>query len=229
MIAHALFPVLICEFHYPKHEEFKKIFLESGLKHFNKDGYSQETTGHISIHHDPDFEELYKFLSICVRQYLETLSVNADNFDINVIKSWLNVLEKRSTPKHSHADAHISFTYYVNTPEDNKQNLTFYNYSPRMEPFDGCIAHNNIGSKDWNIFNSYAWSFEPKEGSVFVFPSQISHDTSGGPIISERGVKTIDDLSNRRICIASDVLLTYKEKSAKSLGVQPVSNWRKFI
>jgi hypothetical protein len=55
------------------------------------------------------------------------------------------------------------------------------------------------------------------------------HDTSGGPIVSDPGVKTTDDLIDRRICIASDVLLTYKEKSAKSLGVQPVSNWRKFI
>lgn len=228
MITHALFPVLICEFHYTKHEEFKKIFLENGLKYFDKDGYSQEETGHVSIHHEPAFKELYKFLSSCVLHYLETLSVNSDNFDINIVKSWLNVLDKRATPRHAHRDAHVSFTYYVNTPEKQKQDITFYNYSPRMEPFDGCILNNN-SDKEWTIFNSYSWSFEPKEGTVYVFPAQIMHDTSGGPITADAGVKTVDDLMNRRICIASDALLTYKEKSAKSLGIQPVSNWRKFV
>ena len=228
MIAHALFPVLVCEFHYPKHEEFKKVFLENGLKYFDKYGFSQEETGHVSIHHEPAFEELYTFMSSCIRDYLRTLHVDDNNFDINVVKSWLNVLDKRSTPKHSHRDAHISFTYYVNTPNNHKQNIVFYNYSPRMEPFDGCISNNNPNN-EWDVLNSYSWSFEPKEGTIFVFPAQIMHDTSGGPIVSDPGVKTTDDLIDRRICIASDVLLTYKEKSAKSLGVQPVSNWRKFI
>jgi hypothetical protein len=54
------------------------------------------------------------------------------------------------------------------------------------------------------------------------------HDTVGGPVIQEEGVRSKIDLLNRRISIASDALLTYKEKSAKPLGIQPVSNWRKF-
>lgn len=226
MIAHALFPVLVGEFHYPDHEKLKGIFMRDGLKYFNEDGYSQESTGHVSIHHEPDFEELYAFISNCVREYLDALRVD-DNFDINVVKSWLNVLEKRSTPKHAHRDAHLSITYYVSTPENHKQNIVFYNYDPNMEPFAGCIMHNN-SRNEWNIFNSYSWSFEPKQGTVFVFPAQMMHETNGGPLVADSGVKTVDDLKNRRICIASDVVLTYKEKAAKSLGLQPVSNWRKF-
>lgn len=227
MISHNLFPVLVCEFQYPKHEEFKKIFFNEGLKYFDKDGFSQEETGHVSIHHEPAFEDLYTFLSGCVKNYLEALHVD-DNFDINIVKSWLNVLQNRSTPRHAHRDAHISFTYYVNTPSDYRQSIMFYNYSPRMEPFDGCIINNN-SKNEWNILNSYTWSLEPKQGTIFVFPAQLMHETTGGPIVSDPGVKTVGDLEDRRVCIASDVVLTYKEKAAKSLGIQPVSNWRKFI
>jgi hypothetical protein len=68
----------------------------------------------------------------------------------------------------------------------------------------------------------------PKQGTVFVFPAQIMHDTNGGPIVADHGVRTTNDLKDRRICIASDALLTYKTNMAKSLGIQPVSNWRKF-
>jgi hypothetical protein len=46
--------------------------------------------------------------------------------------------------------------------------------------------------------------------------------------VKDEGVKTKTDLTKRRISIASDAVLTYKEKSAKALGIQPVSNWRSF-
>jgi hypothetical protein len=39
---------------------------------------------------------------------------------------------------------------------------------------------------------------------------------------------TVEELNENRICLAADILLTYKDKTASPLGVQPVSNWRQF-
>lgn len=226
MVTHALFPTVIGEFQYPKHEEFRQLFFDVGLKHFTSEGYSEEETGHVTIHHDPAFEDLYKYLSECIEEYLATLNVDSDNFNINIVKSWLNVLQTRSTPTHSHKDAHISFVYYVNAPESCNQAIRFHNERP-VEPFAGCVRFNN--SKNvWNVLNSYTWQFMPQQGTIFVFPASVGHDTLGGPVVKDEGVKTKTDLTKRRISIASDAVLTYKEKSAKPLGIQPVSNWRSF-
>ena len=228
MITHAMFSTLICEFQYPDHQEFKKTFMSLDRKLFTREGYSSESTGHVDIHHEPAFEDLYKFKVQCVKEYLDTLSVDSYDFDINVVKSWLNVLKKRSTPKHAHGDAHISFVYYVSLPPNHNQSIQFHRTEiSEHEPFPGCIRHNNTKNV-WTPFNSGAWKFAPSEGTLYVFPSKMLHDTVGGPVVQEEGVRSKIDLTQRRISIASDVLLTYKEKSAKALGIQPVSNWRKF-
>lgn len=227
MISHALFPTLVAEFQYQRHEEFRDIFMDVGLKHFDQNGYSHEGTGHVTIHHEPAFEALFRYLSQCVVEYLNTLHVDSENFEINIVKSWLNVLCDNATPIHSHGDAHISFVYYVNLPEDKTQPIRFH--SVIKEPFVGCIRHNN--SRDiWTHLNSYSWSFTPKQGTVFVFPATLTHDTIGKEIVKlDEPTKTKPDLFNRRISIASDVVLTYKQKMGKPLGIQPISNWRKFV
>ena len=61
-----------------------------------------------------------------------------------------------------------------------------------------------------------------------VFPSAMGHET---PMLSDEedyGVKDLADLKSRRLSIAGDVIITYKELAAKPLGLQPVKNWRTF-
>ena len=228
MISHALFSTLVCEFHYPNHQEFRESFLSDGLKFFDADGYSGENTGHVAMHHEPNFEDLYKFGTECIVNYLNEMNIDSDNFDIHIIKSWLNVLKSRNTPKHNHRDAHVSLVYYVNAPDEYNQRIVFLRDDPHFDVFPGCIKNNN--SKNiWNSVNSYTWSFVPKQGTLYVFPASLNHETEGnGSTMREEGVFTHTDLLQRRISIASDALLTYKEKSSKSLGIQPISNWKKF-
>ena len=229
MIVHPLFPVTVCEFNYPNSAEIKQKISKSIFNHLNEDGFSGEKTGHVTIHNDPEYYDLFCFLQKCVEEYLKTLSVDVNKFDINFIKSWFNILKNNNTPQHSHGDAHISISYYVNTPENYNQAIRFYNYNPRLEPFPGCIRWNNT-EQNWNILNAYTWQFVPKEGDVFIFPSDLFHDTIGTSdnTIFDTGLKTSKDFNEHRICLASDVLLTYNNKQAVSLGIQPVQNWRTF-
>lgn len=227
MIKHALFPVLVGQFNYEKANEFKETLFTHGLKHFNESGFSNERTGHVCIHHEPEFSELYGFLTTCVKEYLQSLNVDPELFEINVVKSWFNVIRHQQTPLHAHGDAHISLVYYANTPESCQQLLRFHNYHFRMEPFPGSIRYNNT-SDNWNEFNSYTWAFMPNEGDVFVFPSQMMHETVGNVDHDDSGVKTQEDFKSHRCSIAADIVLTYKDSQAKPLGIQPVQNWKTF-
>lgn len=227
MISHALFPVLVSQFKYDKAVEFKEKLFTHGLKHFNEAGFSDEKTGHVSIHHEPEFEDLYRFLTACVKDHLRMLCVDTEQFDVFTVKSWFNVLRHQQTPLHAHGDAHLSVVYYAHTPQSCQQLLRLHNYFNRMEPFPGCIRNNNT-KDEWNAFGAYTWSFNPTEGDVFVFPSQLLHDTVGKVDYDDTGIKSREDLERHRCAISADYFLTYHTPQPKALGIQPVSNWRSF-
>lgn len=228
MIEHALFPTFVAEFMYPDHDKFKPIFYQHIFKYMTPEGYSNEFTNHVNIHHEENFAPYFMFAIKCVEQYLDRLHIDKDLFDINVTKTWMNIRKEGSTGRHSHGDAHISFTYYPNVPKNFDRPIRFYNYEHRHEPYPGACRWNNT-SGIWDHLNSGTWEFKPKEGNIFVFPSNLVHDTLGTPEnYQDEGTPTPEKLDQQRVCMAADVILTYKDRTGSPLGIQPVENWRRF-
>lgn len=227
MIEHPLFPTLICEFNYDKKDEFKQFFYQKIFDYMTPEGYSNEFTGHVNIHHEETFKSFFVFAVECARQYARRLHIDTDKFDFNLVKTWMNIKKDDSTPLHAHGDAHISFTYYVNVPDSFVRPIRFYNYDRRHEPYPGSIKWNNP-TDSWDWLNAHTWQFAPVEGQLLVFPSTLPHDTVGKTDGLDKGNPTVEELNENRICLAADILLTYKDKTASPLGVQPVSNWRQF-
>jgi len=227
MMEHALFPTLVCEFQYDQQMEFKQIFYQNIFNHMTESGHSDESTGHVYLHHDDNFARFFQFATDCVKQYVARLHIDTEVFDFNMIKTWMNITRDRSTPLHNHADAHLSFTYYINIPDSFYKALRFHNHERRFEPFPGSIRFNDPAA--WDQFNAYTWDFIPKEGNLFVFPAALRHETIGNDdAYIESGAKTVEELEQKRICLAGDILLTYKDRAAKPMGIQPISNWRRF-
>jgi hypothetical protein len=226
MIEHTLFPTLIGEFSFDQASQFKIDFFEHIFDHMDPEGFSSEFTGHVTLHHEPSFSPLFVFATQAVRKYIARLHIDPELFDVNIVKTWMNITRNRSTPTHSHADAHMSFTYYINVPETVIKPLRFYNHIARHEPFPGCIKFNKPSTWDW--INAYTWQFLPKEGDMFVFPASLPHDTVSQQEEQETGCKTVDDLKMTRICLAGDVVLTHRDLSNTAMGLQPIRNWRNF-
>lgn len=227
MIKHAIFPTLILQEQYPDKENFKKVFFKKIFKYMDVDGYSNEFTGHVNIHHEEAFAPLFGYVSKQIEEYLKTLAVDPNLFDINFIKTWMNITRERHTPFHSHEDAHLSFTYYVHIADELVKPLVFASTPPHMnDPYYGMISFNATES---NIYNEYEHAFTPQMGDTFIFPAKLNHYTVGyGEDVKDVGVKTPEELSQRRICLAGDVLFTYKKNMPKPTGIQPTTNWRIF-
>jgi hypothetical protein len=226
MQVHALFPTLFLEEVNSNHDHMKAVVMPAVLKHTDQDGYSDESTGHVTLHHDLLFEPIFSMATSMAKQYCEVMQVDPSNFDFNIVKSWFNIIKNRSTPFHSHADAHLSFVYYINVPSECAQPIQFYAANDKYEPFPGFARFNDPA--EWNVFNSYAWSFPASEGTMYLFPASMNHDTLGKTTTCDLGIKTIEDAKTHRISLAGDIVLTYKEKSSKALGLQPKRNWRTF-
>ena len=152
---HALFPVLVSEFHYDEHKQFKNIFFNSVFDHLNDRGVSDESTGHVTIHHDDRYKYLYTFVVSCIKEFIKTYNVNPELFDINIVKSWLNITGGQSNPNHNHADAHIAFVYYVHVPENVYNSIRFYNYVFRHEPFTSFCKISLVSSSTKSNVSKY--------------------------------------------------------------------------
>jgi hypothetical protein len=226
MIAHQLFPTLIGDWKHPNPNKFKEILFDRVFYHIDQNGYSMETTGDVDLHLDKAFDPLFDFAADCAKEYINTLRLDLSVFNLNLVKTWLNIITEFHTPIHSHQDAHLSFVYYIQIPEGLDKPIYFSSENKPNELFYGM---NNANVTEWNLFNSPTWFFKPVEGQLFMFPGKLNHYTGGaGSGQPDRGCRTLEDLKPRRISIAGDFLLTYNRKIGRAYGIQPVSNWRTF-
>ena len=230
MNVNLLFPILVTDDCYYDHLKFKKIFLENVFNHMTKDGYSNEHTGNVDLHLDPAFEKFFKFVSNSVKQYIHTMDIDPEIFDYSLVKSWLNITKETDNPIHNHADAHISFSYYVNVPKEAQKDFVMYRPDDTSDLYRGFLLFN---IEQYNLVNSTTWRFTPFESQIIVFPSKMSHSVMARdhdkPItMMDEGSKTVDDLLEKRICIAGDFILTHKNKTKQYLGLQPIKNWKIF-
>ena len=233
MLTHALFPTLIGEWYYERHYHFKDIFFRNVLNHIGPNGEWGENSGHIDVHHDPDFVNFFTMTSFFAKEYVSQLQVDIDLWDFNLVKSWLTISDKWSVPNHNHEDAHLSFVYYMNIPDKIPSAPIHFANMHKPNDLTGNMFHlqgdNSVMVKQWNAFNSLSWNWTPNEGQLFIFPANLRHHTQTGyPGANDPLVNTVEGLKNRRISLAGDFLLTFKENKAISYGLQPVSNWKVF-
>jgi len=124
-------------------------------------------------------------------------------------------------PPHNHADAHLSFVYYINVPDDKASPLHMIAPDERLNDLVGgmFLRNKNIEAVKYNNqYNCNSVEFRPYEGALIIFPARLKHFVES--------TQPSDNIENRRISLAGDFILTFKETTARSMGLQPISNWR---
>jgi hypothetical protein len=225
MIKYDLFPTLVAAFEYDKKNEFRNFFEKNYMKHchYNENGFlvTGEIEGYNKVHFEPDFEPFFDFVMKCCAEYLTELSINLDNYYLVLAKAWFSFIDGAGNVlPHTHADHHLSFTYYVDLPEDickifqvtdRRQNLN----EPTHGSFTRLGAVPNV--KENNIYNTNDYFFDLKEGQLIVFPSKLSHWTPQQNLQTE----------SVRKCVAGDLLLVYKDtNNKKPYGMYTPDMWK---
>lgn len=218
MKTYDLFPTLVGTEIYSKHDEFKRIFFSNLPKYLREDGITGEESGHVDLHLNSDFEDFFKFVSNTAEEYIQELIGSKDIWELWLVKTWFSDF---SVPSHNHEDAHLSFVYYVNVPIDVASPLHMIPPGNRANDLvSGMFLDSKTDEvlKEYNQYNCKSVRFEPKEGGLIVFPSKINH------VVED--VRKKDRIEDRRISIAGDFILTYKKQNCRSMGLQPIQNWR---
>lgn len=217
-----LFPTLVAADLYDDKDSFKKIFFDNIDQYTREDGVTGEASGNVDLHLNPNFNGLFTFVSSVADQYIGKLVGTEDIWEPWLVKSWFSDF---NVPAHDHADAHLSFVYYVNVSEQRASPLHFI---PPADRANDLVSGMFLPNKDvdvvteYNNYNCSSATFVPQEGMVIVFPAKLRHVVE--PDVNSRPERIHD----RRISIAGDFVLTFKQKTSRSMGLQPVSNWRSF-
>ena len=121
-----LFPTLVTLGKREVDELEKESWFSAYLEQSNKDGVSNESTGHQSVHHDIRFKRVFSDIADTIRKHLTTLGVDTNMIEVYIQKSFFNVKKNNGNPQHNHMESHISFTYYPYIHESRNQQLVFY-------------------------------------------------------------------------------------------------------
>lgn len=135
-----------------------------------------------------DVEELKQIILDQSVSYLKEIGWYINFIDYELTNFWLNEYLPNSglQDPHSHPGLLISGTYYVEVP-DNCGPIIFTNpiKSLPQELFPKG-RHIEISKFCFNQFNSSTWTFLPKQGEIYFWPSFLVHEVPSTNFVGVR-------------------------------------------
>jgi uncharacterized protein (TIGR02466 family) len=148
-----------------EHCTYLKNNTEKGGNNWDVDTFN--SIGTYDILQDNKFKPLNDWICKQVLHYSYALGLR--NEKINNAYGWFNFYEQHDYQEiHTHDLYDISAVYYVKTPK-NSGNIKFYSPEP------GGVK--NVFDKD-NLFTYKDFFYEPKEGQLLMFKSNLKHGVS---------------------------------------------------
>jgi uncharacterized protein (TIGR02466 family) len=124
---------------------------------------------------EPEFFDIKTKIEHHLNFYLFDI-LKIEDFPICHTCSWVNVFKGgQSCPMHQHSNSLFSGVFYLKSSEQTEGKLQFHKHWGYNTLNTETIQMNHY---EWNIFNSKLWSYQPKSGDLFIFPSHLNHAVS---------------------------------------------------
>ena len=204
-----LFPTLVTKEIFEVSDEEKSLWYDAYLKHCDERGKTHDFLGFETVHHEESLSFFFSNkLLPTVNEYLKTLHIDPEFYDVHVTKTFFNVTDQNGINEHNHAENHVSFVYYPRVAKHKERNLIFYHPSEAHgnEPYTQWFDSNVHG---WDYINARSFSVGVEEGVMYIFPSKLTHNiqTHEGDTPHIKGFRSHKELDNTRFCVAGDMIL----------------------
>jgi uncharacterized protein (TIGR02466 family) len=167
---HYLFPIPLYEskiaitekvLNFIENTKYVRMFLENGFYTENK--YVLE---------DENLKELKNNIMEKVNDFVYNILKISKKQKFNLENSWINKhMINDWAQEHSHSNSILSGVYYIKTNE-NSGNICFHKDKNYINLFYPSI---NFSYEEENHINCSSLQFQPKEGTLLIFPSHLSH------------------------------------------------------
>lgn len=145
--------------------EFTKKELSFALNQEQRPNQGNTTSKDSYILDHPEMKKLKQFVDESIESFFKSVYRPAYDVKPYVTQSWFNYTEPgQFHHKHAHPNSFISCVFYIKTEGVDK----IYFYRDGYERIE-------VQANDWNIWNSKSWWFEATQGSLIVFPSNLTH------------------------------------------------------
>lgn len=156
-------PVLASTFPRPFSEKEKKFFENIEVR----ENIGNLTSLHRNVLGEPELHEIFTHLNMLVQDYAEVIFDPANDIDVYITQSWINVTYPgKYHHRHNHPNSIISGVLYLNAVK-HKDRIHFYKDD---------YSQISIKSKKHNDWNSSTWWADVGVGDILLFPSSLTHD-----------------------------------------------------
>ena len=146
--------------------EFEKTIFENiGKNQRTNEGNMTSTDNYVLKH--KGLSKLYVELNDSLNNYFRQVYSAKDDVSLYITQSWINYTKEfQYHHKHLHPNSILSGIVYLDVDENNDR-ILFYKHEDK--------SNINIPHKEWNRYNSVSWWLPAKTGTVYIFPSTLTH------------------------------------------------------
>jgi len=134
--------------------------LETRLNSGNSVSIESNVLGHPKLHF------LTEFLNGALQEYFNTVYSPKTNADLRITQSWVNYTKSgQYHHKHNHSNSLISGVFYIQAAKE----------TDKIHFFKDGFQQLRIIPKDFNLYNSESWWLAAATGTLYLFPSSLTH------------------------------------------------------
>jgi uncharacterized protein (TIGR02466 family) len=166
MIIHPIFPTPVCFSKLTRNLTNKELkFINDTKKNVYKNE-GNSTSMNTYVLNNKELKNLKNELLKSVENYFVKIIDTDNNINPYITQSWINFTEETEFHHtHEHPNSYLSAVFYINADKEHDK-IKFYK-----------TGYQTIlpSVREYNHYNSLAWSFPVETGDIVIFPSYLSH------------------------------------------------------
>jgi uncharacterized protein (TIGR02466 family) len=162
-----IFPTVVYEKKLDRdfHKKEMDFVLENGLT--TKDNVYNAVSQDMFVLEKKQMKSIKEFCLLSVKEYFHDVMKISDSCELYITQSWLNYTKQNQAHhQHTHSNSILSGVFYFQTDSEDK--ITFVDKS-KNEVF-------GFEFTEFNLWNSKSWWFPSNTGTLYIFPSDLSHE-----------------------------------------------------
>ncbi len=164
MFFNNLFPTAVAKFELGR--DLSEVEREHLFNLETRPNHGNTTSVDNNVLNKPELQSLTEFLNNSLQEYFNTVYAPKTDANLCITQSWVNYTKTgQYHHKHDHPNSLISGVFYIQAAKE----------SDKLHFFKDGFQQLKIVPKDFNVYNSDSWWLEAATGTLYLFPSSLTH------------------------------------------------------
>ena len=164
MLVNNLFPTAVAGFELGR--DLSEVEREHLFNLETRPNQGNVTSVDNNVLNKPELQSLTEFLNNSLQEYFNTVYAPKTDANLCISQSWVNYTKPgQFHHKHAHPNSLISGVFYIQAAKETDK-LYFFK--------DG-FQQLKVIPKDFNVYNSDSWWLAAATGTLYLFPSSLTH------------------------------------------------------